>query len=894
MNFIRVLKTILISLIIVASAGIARSQFYLNGQDPASLKWSQIKTPTFNIIFPESYTEKAQEYANILELSKYAVNQHYNSKFKRFKVVLHNQTTTSNAMVSPTPFHADFYEMPDQSTYAQTWSKQLSLHEYRHAVQMQKMLQGFTKGLYYLIGDQATAIIFGAFIPFWFIEGDAVVSETMYSNSGRGRSPVFSMDLKAQLLDKKIYSYDKAQFGSYKNYTPDHYTLGYHLVLRGINKYGSDIWNTSLNRTSKTPFMLFPFSSAIKKYHGKGKVGFYKDVMEELKKEWKRSDTGINYFLKQPEYKSYTDLRFPNTTSNNRIIALKRGIDDIDRFVMIDEEGSEEIIFTPGFIYGNSLSANDSLICWNERAFYIGWSLKDFSIIKIHNYKTWKTKSISKKSRYFSPQLSHNSKYRSSSQVDENGENSLVIIEIASSKIIAESKTINNYFIINQQWSTDDKSIIYIGLGDNGKAIFEYLVDSDKHQQLTEFTFEDIKFASKSGNKLIFSAPYGKTNNIYLKTIDDNKLYKLTNTRFNVSDIKFIHKDNEEFVIFSEYTADGYKISKVSSDVTSIYPTNEKELSDSYEIDKLVSGNTFNLDDVDVNINKYEIKKYNKLSHLFNLHSWGPTVIDANTYSFSPGVNLLSQNLLSTSVASLGYYYDTDEEAGKFKFNYDYFGLFPVLSFGFEHGNRKQFYTDDSTNQNVEIKYSETDLSVGSYIPLNFTRSKWIWGIQPYLGAERKILSMKDTIHSFKEDNFTGLTYRINLYNRLKRSKRDIFPKWGQSIDLIYRHTINSSSTNKQFAARAYLYFPSVFNHHGFRIYSGYQNKITEKYSYSNFVTSARGYSSLAFNEFMSFKVDYAFPIIYPDIDIPSVAYLSRVYAHIFGDSMYDIDGQNL
>ncbi|PLX05195.1 MAG: hypothetical protein C0595_00610 [Marinilabiliales bacterium] len=894
MKFITSLKVfVFLVLFVLISSGVS-AQYYITGQDPASIKWKQINTSSFKIIFPESYSTRALEYANQLELSKNAVNSEYNSKLRKFKIVLHNQTTTSNAMVSPTPFHGDFFEMPDQSTYAQVWSKQLSLHEYRHAVQMQKMRQGFTKGLYFAIGDQATAIVFGAFLPFWFIEGDAVVSESLYSNSGRGRSPDFSMDLKAQLIDKKTYSYDKALFGSFKNYTPDHYTLGYHMVLYGMNKHGSEMWNTSLNRVSKTPFMLVPFTSAIKKYHGKGKVGFYKDVMDEIKTNWLKTDNKeINYFVTQPYNKWFTNYRFPNITSNGNYIVLKNGIDDIDRFVMINKEGNEETLFTPGYIYGNSLSANDSLICWNEKSYHLRWSLKDYSIIKVHNYKSGKTEIITKKSRLFSPQLSHNSKFISASEVSENGEYSLVIIDLKSKKIVGKSRNTDDIFIITPQWSSDDKSIIYIGLGNKGKAIFEYNFENEEHLQLTEFTYDDIKFASKSGNKLLFSAPYGNTNNIYIKTVNNNKLYKLTDTRFNVSDLKFSPLKGEEDILFAEYTADGYRISSVKATIDSSKEVNKSYQKTSFSIDKLTSNSTFNLDEVNKEYVDYEIKNYNKLTHLFNFHSWGPTVIDADNYSFAPGVNLLSQNLLGTSVAGIGYYYDTDEESGRLKFTYDYYGWWPVIRFSAENAGRRQFKLNDSTQKYDEIKYNETNFSLGLYVPLNFTRSKWVWGIQPYIGTERKILTIKDTINNFHENNFTGLTYRVYLYNRLKRSKRDIFPRWGQSLDIIYRHTLNSLNINEQFAAETYFYFPSFIKHHGLRFYSAYQERNLNGYNYNSFVSSARGYSSLSFSKFLSFKADYAFPIIYPDLDIPSVAYLSRIYAQVFGDNMYNIDNQN-
>ena len=243
MNFIKILLASFIIFLFLSFPTNIVAQYYVIGQDPASTVWKQINSPDFKIIFPSGYENKAQEYINLLELSHTSISLPYLKENKNFQIVLHNQTVISNAMVSPTPMHADFFEMPDQSTYAQTWAKQLTLHEYRHVVQMQKLNQGTTKVLYYMFGDQAIGGIMGIFLPFWFIEGDAVFSETIFSESGRGRSPDFTMDLKAQVLNKKIYSYDKALYGSFRDYVPDHYTLGYELMLNGFINYGPELWN---------------------------------------------------------------------------------------------------------------------------------------------------------------------------------------------------------------------------------------------------------------------------------------------------------------------------------------------------------------------------------------------------------------------------------------------------------------------------------------------------------------------------------------------------------------------------------------------------------------------------------------------------------------------------
>ena len=53
-------------LIIILNAFILKGQLYSLGQNPAGVKWSQIKTENFQLIFPVDFESKAQELANIL------------------------------------------------------------------------------------------------------------------------------------------------------------------------------------------------------------------------------------------------------------------------------------------------------------------------------------------------------------------------------------------------------------------------------------------------------------------------------------------------------------------------------------------------------------------------------------------------------------------------------------------------------------------------------------------------------------------------------------------------------------------------------------------------------------------------------------------------------------
>ncbi|MCF8347404.1 MAG: hypothetical protein K9G61_01205, partial [Bacteroidales bacterium] len=69
---------------------VAQAQYYITGQDPASIRWYQLNTPVAKIIFPKESEKMAQEYARLLQLSYQAVSEPYKPKMRQVDIVLHN------------------------------------------------------------------------------------------------------------------------------------------------------------------------------------------------------------------------------------------------------------------------------------------------------------------------------------------------------------------------------------------------------------------------------------------------------------------------------------------------------------------------------------------------------------------------------------------------------------------------------------------------------------------------------------------------------------------------------------------------------------------------------------------------------------------------------------
>src|SRR5512140_623868 len=165
-------------------------QYFDTGRDPGSLKWMQIKTGRFKVIYPKSYGPGGADFARSLEDAYSKITTLYPEKKFRIPVIIHSYTTNSNGYVAWAPSRMEIYPTPEQNTIPLDANRQLALHELTHVFQMESLNKGFTKVLSLFAGQQVTGVV-SSLLPLWFLEGDAVFSESVLSGSGRGRSPSF-------------------------------------------------------------------------------------------------------------------------------------------------------------------------------------------------------------------------------------------------------------------------------------------------------------------------------------------------------------------------------------------------------------------------------------------------------------------------------------------------------------------------------------------------------------------------------------------------------------------------------------------------------------------------------------------------------------------------------
>ncbi|MFH0864948.1 MAG: hypothetical protein V1904_02045 [Bacteroidota bacterium] len=893
--------------------GLVSAQYYNIGQDPASVKWLKIKSENFTIIYPDDFTTHAEYLANALQYVRDYGTLTLGHKPKHLTVILHNSTIVPNAFSLWAPKRNEFFTCPPQNNYAQDWIEQLAVHEYRHITQMDMLNKGVTKVLTFLLGQQVTVAVLGLFVPMWFMEGDAVCTETLLSHSGRGRIPSFEMKVRAQVLEKKMFTYDKAVLGSYKDFVPEQYNFGYEMVAYSRKVFGHFLWQNAMEMTGKYPFLITPYNKGLKKVCGMGKNKLYQFVFTKLDSAWTAQKTSTILTSFKPvtadENKIYTNYKFAHYITDSIILAEKSGMDDIARFVIIDKQGNETKIHTPGFYSyeslsitktldpGNSgskeknspnsfttdnLSLSNNLMVWAERKFDKRWGLRDFSVIVTYDFNSGKAKEITKKSRYFAPYLFPDGKKIVAVEVDETSKSSLVIIDAVTGDVIKKIFAGDSENLLTPSVSSDGKTIIVVLFNGNGKSIIAINIESGGRKVLLQPSFKEVTNPMLYKNYLFYNGIYSGLDNIFALDTLSKKIFQVTSALYGANDID-ISSDGKK-IIYSNYTSDGYQIVQAAFDTSQWIPLEQVKDNALNLYKDLLIQEAGVVDSANIPASHYEPKKYNKLLHLFNPHSWAPLAIDAGNMTVHPGFSLMSQNYLGTMVSTLGYNYSINNKAGKYFADVSYYGWYPVLSLKYEYG--KDVLFKDSADVSQNYSWNSSDLKFGISLPLRFTKGCNIFGFNP--GISTHIVRTDDVpeingITIF--DKFNVMNYSFSAFNQVKSVERDMRPRWGQAVQLVYKHTpFNGADLGAIFSGEFSLFFPGIARHHSFMISGGYQKKDPGTYSFSDLLFYPRGYADQFNDELKSIRFNYKLPLCYPDFKIGSLLYFKRFKANLFYD----------
>ena len=869
-------------------------QYYETGQDPASLRWSNIETEHFRLIFPRSYSDEATRLAFVFEQSYSLIQGMYGDlPARRLPVIVHPLSTRANGYVAWAPGRVELYPYSGQNTIPMSQTEQLALHELVHVAQMQGLRNGISRPLEYILGEQLPGAL-SIFTPFWFLEGEAVVAESVLSNSGRGRQPAFEQELRALVVDREIYSYDKMINGSYRDFTPDHYRFGYQMSAYARANYGDSLFLNALQTTSSRPYFLNPFNISLKRDAGITKKKLYDSTFVYLREQWENYDKLMpksNFTIlsggKEGEYVSYHS---PQPLGRDSIVAIRRELSKTPSFVLLTGGGkSEERLISPGYMWPYRISAGGDLIAWAEQRPDPRWENRDFSVIRTYNLKTGLANTISQNSRLFAPAVSPDGYLVACSETTAENINSLVVINSRSGTELLRTRVPGNRQVIYPVWSTDGKKIVFISLSDEGEGIMSYNYAEGSWSVHLEPGHTDLQSVFSSNDTLLFVSAESGIDNVYFLAGDRSPV-RITSSRFGISDISM----SGDMMIFSDCSADGNRIS--SFHTGEIYSDFNETVSRVSLLSDIDTREKLDISDYEEFSSTIQITPYRKWQHLFRFHSWMPFYTDINSISFdnttiSPGITLMSQNNLSTLITSIGYEYSNGEHYLHNSITYK--GWYPALELDINYGGIPVVYRDEDDLYSPSSVRTGIRTSGRIYLPLNFNSGLFNQALWPSL----KVSYRNDYVYEEENSLFDYgqflLTPRLYFSSLRRMSYRDIYPRWGFVVDLSATYSPRDSEIYGPVRSlRTSFYAPGLLANHGIRLSFQAEKQDFGKLVHYNRVSFPRGYEHIISGELTSFTCDYQFPLAYPDLRIGSLAYIKRIrgglfYDYAFGSSNY-------
>lgn len=909
------------------------AQFVNFGQDRSDIRWKQINTDDFQLIYPDFFEDNAQKIANIYNKLYHHANT-LKLQPKKISMILHADGGISNGNVALAPRKSELYTMPSQEP-SDSWLEHLCVHEFRHVVQFDKVNQGLTKGFYYAFGEIFPIAVFGLYVPMWFTEGDAVCFETAVGKLGRGRSPEFLNEMKAQVVEKGIYSFYKSIVGSYKDYVPSRYNMGYFMTANARVNYGSDIWADALERTGRHPFGFTPFAKSLqltmegrrdslwsdsafrslfvnpdsvrnKNTYPDAKRMLYHDNFSELQQIWKREAAGEkdDFDTINTRNKYYSNYYYPTPVPDGGIIAYKKGLQQSGAFVRI-HQGKEKLLTSTGILDDYKFIVKNGYIIWTEYMPHTRWEQGGRMVLCSYDLKRKRYKRHKSGQNRFAPFAAGEN--WGCVEVNNRNESSVLLLDST---------------LKNEVWKlTANRDELFIHPSYiNGKIVTVVQTTSGIHMEsidpatgVRQKIYDNVPYELDNpigiDSSLIFRASFNGNNSLYKLNLKKRETENILNAPYGVRFPAL--NDTRDSLYFSFYTSDGYKPGKAKlADLQgSSFEMKRFKLADTLRLQEDWRL-PFNTDSI------YSSRKYRKFTHLVNVHSWGPLAVDLNQREVDLGLVVYSQNKLSTLSFMAGYLLKSGYDHGSWQVNATYSGLWPVFDVKLESGryddglrlvNAKNKQSHETEPLYVSGKSQLSSASFTTRLPLNISVKNYSRYIQPYFRYK------VEGLHNFKSQaaygliqtdtmiylspenknnydiNVSGRYYQLLEYgatfnNQTRMSEQDINPRWGQMLSIGYTHSpLKNMDLGNQWWADSRLYSPGFVRNHSISVYGGFQHMSEKVRNYSNKILEPRGIKLRGY-EISSFRGTYRLPLLYPDLPISSILYVKGVEGAAFFD----------
>ena len=909
---------ILLAICVLLVAERAHAQYYSWGVDPTSYRWRQMKSEKYRVIYPDTAQIVGEKMMHYLDAVSNDISFGYKYPQMSIPFVVHPANMLSNGLVMWLPKRVEFLSTPEADGYSMPWIKQLIAHEYRHAVQYNNLNRGLIKALSYVIGQQSSTIGL-LFMPLWMMEGDAVMTETAMSTFGRGMQPSFSLTYRSYgNIADEFRNIDKWFCGSYKEYIPDHYTLGYMMCRHGYNSFGRVMGNDIAELSVRRPYMVVSTSWMLKRLYGSSIPRLFDDTFRTLATHWDEFDDveQTTQPLAIPAIKSHTRYDYPIALDDG-FIALKSDLDTPSAFVFTDSLGNQERIIYTGMVSSRPMLSDTRRLWWTEYRRSLLFAEKVGSKVRYMDLSTGRTRTIrqSKNALYATPMES-----RGIAWVEYSLDGSYSIISTAegSAKRIATLPTDKE--VHGMAWDNSTEALYLLITDDRGMHIAR--LTDEGLEQITEPAYTTLSNLRAADGVLYFGSIASGRDELHSYDLTRGREYRLSTSKYG----SFMPSPKDSTtLIATSYSREGYLpvVQSTEGAVEQPYAPHPPKIL----LPEIKEWDVVNLDTVrfdsaikDSIVSRTPPRRFKRFAHAFNIHSWAPAsydpyeLVEESRISFNLGATILSQNILSTMEGFLTWGWNRDE-GSVFKGMIRYNGLGVNLWVKGTYGGTQNIHTVYRWDaEKSELVFPEAPkrgkyyaIGAGATLPLMFQHgyhtsqlsltASWDFSNGMVANVDRLIFD-GGKIQNFETIGYTegvhllqtGITYQ----NTVRQAHRDFLPSWGVVASVSYALNPTTNDFGHLAVAYAKLYTPGFAKHHSLSLAASYQTSLGGFYSptvrsglaFKSTRLLPRGFSSydIENDNYVATSLNYQLPLWYPDGGWRGVIYFKRLRLNIGGD----------
>lgn len=905
------------------AAGSVSAQYYTWGSDPP-LKWSTIRTPDVRMIYPDTVSAVARRTLFCIRTVQPDIGYGFRYGPMRIPFVMHPENFRSNGLVMYLPKRVEFLTSPAIDSYAMPWYKQLVAHEYRHAVQYNNLNRGVIRALSYVLGQQGSTIGLLC-MPIWAMEGDAVMSETMMSSFGRGLQPSFSIGYRAMgrvgynADGRRRRNIDKWFCGSYRDYIPDHYELGYQICSYAWERYGGNVWDQVARYGSRNPYVLATTRVALGKYYGTNVNRLFRETFDTLQGFWDslpwRTDSAVP--LVTLPARNYTTYRWPLALGDGSVLALRTDYDRPTRFVRIDPRtGEERTVACTGQVSTRPAVRGDS-VWWTEYRRSALFEQRVNSQLCVLDLAECRPRTVAGQRRTLYPTPAG----EDFAWVDYNPDGSYAVVVRRRSGAVERYAAPARAEIHGLAW--DSLTVAYYILVTDDTGMWIGRIDSAGVHPVTEGAYVTLSDLRAADGRLYFGSIASGYDEVHCYDLMARREWRITRSAYG----SFDPAPAGDSVLVTTYDRRGYRVAVQPAADSLCVPVVPSRLPVNAVNPPRRRWDVVNLDTVRFTEadsvrqkHAFRAKRYRKVPNLVDVHSWMPVAfnpfaaVDEHIVDLNLGVTLLSQNLLSNTEAYVSYGWNRNE-GSLFNLGVRYFGLGVHLDLTAAYGGNQLFYRlaqyDTETGKPVyqPIPAPDKYYSVGlsATLPLFLQRGYHTRQVSLSAGWNFSNGMVANMSHieweGGKISNMQRVGFREGLHkvsfgagysDQVSLAHRDFAPRWGYALSAGYTFNPANEHFSDLISFYGQAFLPGAVLHHSLKVAATYQTSLGgykfpsgfAPLSYRSTRLIPRGFTSsdILANHYTAFSADYQLPVWYPEGGIGSVLYVKRVRLNVGGD----------